>query len=222
MKFIKKYYKKIFIIGVLSFALVSIIYFYVKSSTKDFIYVNANEIPKHEVGIIFGAGIKGNEPSSYLKDRLDAGILLFKTNKIDKILLSGDNGRDEYDELTVMKRYCYENGIDTTKIFVDYAGFDTYSTMYRAREIFKVDQAILITQEYHLNRAIYLGNQLGVKSIGFSANKMLYGNYNYVRFREFFSIFKSFLDVKRNRKPRFLGTTININEHSNFSKEDKR
>lgn len=222
MKLLKKYFKKIFILGVLSLGFVAMVYFYVKSTTKAFIYISAKEIPKHEVGIIFGAGINGDQPSTYLQDRLDAGILLYKTKKIDKILLSGDNGRDEYDELTVMKKYCFDNGVDTTKIFVDYAGFDTYSTMYRAREIFKVDQAILITQEYHLNRAIYLGNQLGVKSIGFSANKMLYGNYSYVRFREFFSIFKSVLDVKRKREPRFLGTTIDIKEHSNFSKEDKR
>jgi SanA protein len=121
-----------------------------------------------------------------------------------------------------MKNYCFQKGVDTIKIFLDYAGFDTYSTMYRAREIFKVDQVILITQEYHLYRAIFLGNQLGVKSTGFSVNKIKCNNYNYVRFREFFTIFKSFLDVNRNRKPRFLGKTINIKEHSNFSKEDKR
>jgi SanA protein len=176
MKSLKKHFNKILFFSLFTLTFIALIYFYVKSSTKDLIYVYANDIPKHEVGIIFGEGINGNQPSSYLKDRLDAGILLFKTNKIDKILLSGDNGRDEYDEITVRKRYCYENGVDTTKIFVDYAGFDTYSTMYRAREIFKVNQAILITQEYHLNRAIYLGNQLGVKSIGFSANKLLYSN----------------------------------------------
>lgn len=182
MKLLKKHFKKIFNLGFLSLTIVAIVFFYVKSSTKNLIFTNSNEIPKHKVGIIFGAGINGNQPSTYLQDRLDAGILLYKSNKIDKILLSGDNGRDEHDELTVMKNYCFQKGVDTNRIFLDYAGFDTYSTMYRAREIFKVDRAILITQDYHLNRAIYLGNQLGVKSIGFSANKMLYSNYNYVRF----------------------------------------
>ncbi|URC13192.1 vancomycin high temperature exclusion protein [Flavobacterium sp. B183] len=218
----KKLFKKLiylFIIGVI--AIISINW-YVKSSTRDLIHHTVNNLPKNEVGIIFGAGINGDQPSKYLKDRLDAGILLYKTHKIDKILLSGDNGRDEYDELTVMKTYCFNHGVDTTKIFIDYAGFDTYSTMYRASHIFKIKKATLISQEYHLNRAIYIGQKLGVKSIGFSANKGEYLGYQYVTFRECGSIFKSFFDVLRNREPRFLGNEININGVSNYSKEDKR
>lgn len=218
----KKLFKKLiylFIIGVI--AIISINW-YVKSSTRDLIHHTVNNLPKNEVGIIFGAGINGDQPSKYLKDRLDAGILLYKTHKIDKILLSGDNGRDEYDELTVMKTYCFNHGVDTTKIFIDYAGFDTYSTMYRASHIFKIKKATLISQEYHLNRAIYIGQKLGVKSIGFSANKGEYLGYQYVTFREYGSIFKSFFDVLRNREPRFLGNEININGVSNYSKEDKR
>jgi SanA protein len=219
---LKKLFKKLiylFIIGVI--AIISINW-YVKSSTRDLIHHTVNNLPKNEVGIIFGAGINGDQPSKYLKDRLDAGILLYKTHKIDKILLSGDNGRDEYDELTVMKTYCFNHGVDTTKIFIDYAGFDTYSTMYRASHIFKIKKATLISQEYHLNRAIYIGQKLGVKSIGFSANKGEYLGYQYVTFREYGSIFKSFFDVLRNREPRFLGNEININGVSNYSKEDKR
>jgi SanA protein len=219
---LKKLFKKLiylFIIGVIAIISVN---WYVKSSTRDLIHHTVNNLPKNEVGIIFGAGINGDQPSKYLKDRLDAGILLYKTHKIDKILLSGDNGRDEYDELTVMKTYCFNHGVDTTKIFIDYAGFDTYSTMYRASHIFKIKKATLISQEYHLNRAIYIGQKLGVKSIGFSANKGEYLGYQYVTFREYGSIFKSFFDVLRNREPRFLGNEININGVSNYSKEDKR
>ncbi|MBS7255364.1 SanA/YdcF family protein [Flavobacterium branchiicola] len=218
----KKYFKialYLFIIGLI--AIVSVNY-YVKSSTKTKIYYSAKKFPKNDVGIIFGAGINGNQPSKYLKDRLDAGIILWKAKRINKILLSGDNGRDEYDELTVMKNYCYNNGVDTTKIFIDYAGFDTYSTMYRAKHIFKTKRATLISQEYHLNRAIYIGNKLGIKSVGYSANQGEYLGYNYVRFRECLSIFKSFFDVLRNREPHFLGGEININGESNYSKEDKR
>jgi len=174
------------------------------------------------VGIIFGAGINGDQPSKYLKDRLDAGIALYKANRINKILLSGDNGRDEYDELTVMKNYCFNHGVDTTKIFIDYAGFDTYSTMYRAKHIFNIKKATLISQEYHLNRAIYIGQKLGIKSVGYSANNGEYLGYKYVTFREYGSIFKSFFDVLRNREPHFLGNSIDINGVSNYSKDDKR
>ncbi len=186
------------------------------------IYPTANNLPKNQVGIIFGAGINGDQPSKYLKDRLDAGILLYQTHKIDKILLSGDNGRDEHDELTVMKNYCYQHGVDTTKIYVDYAGFDTYSTMFRAKSIFNVKSATLVSQEYHLNRAVYIGQKLGVQSVGFSANEGEYLGYKYVTFREYGSIFKAFFDVLRNREPRFLGNPIDINGVSNYSKDDKR
>ena len=195
---------------------------YVKSKTEGLIYHYANGVPEENVGIIFGAGIRNDRPSKYLKDRLDKGIELYKLKKINKILLSGDNGSDEHDELTVMKLYCYENGVDTTKVFLDYAGFDTYSTMYRAKHIFKIKSAILVSQEYHLSRAIYIGNEMGVKSVGLSANEGAYRNYNYVRFREYFTILKSFIDVARNRKPHFLGHEVNINGVSNYTKDDKR
>ncbi len=196
--------------------------FYVYKTTISTIYESINQVPKTEVGIIFGAGINGDKPSKYLKDRLDAGILLYKSKKINKILLSGDNGNDQHDELAVMKKYCFVNGVDTTKIYIDYAGFDSYSTMFRAKNIFKINTAILVSQEYHLNRVVFLGNNLGVKSTGFSANVGEYKGYKYVCFREYFSTFKSVLDVVRNRKPHFLGNEINIDGISNYTKDDKR
>lgn len=218
----KKYFKIAFYLAIIGLIAVVTVNYWVKSSTETKIYYSIKKLPKNDVGIIFGAGINGDQPSKYLKDRLDAGIMLWKAKRINKILLSGDNGRDEYDELTVMKNYCYNQGVDTTKIFVDYAGFDTYSTMYRAKHIFKIKKATLISQEYHLNRAVYIGNKLEIKSVGFSANNGEYLGYKYVTFREYLSIFKSFFDVLRNREPRFLGGEININGESNYSKEDKR
>ncbi|MBE8727678.1 SanA/YdcF family protein [Flavobacterium hungaricum] len=218
----KKYLKTFLYLAILGFVAIVSVNYYVKSSTKKNIYYSIKRFPKNDVGIIFGAGINGNQPSKYLKDRLDAGIMLWKAKRINKILLSGDNGREEYDELTVMKNYCYRHGVDTTKIFIDYAGFDTYSTMYRAKHIFKIKKATLISQEYHLNRAIYIGQKLGIKSVGYSANKGQYLGYQYVTLREYLSRFKSFLNVLRNREPRFLGQEININGESNYSKEDKR
>lgn len=218
----KKYFKIALYLAIIGLIAIVSVNYYVKSSTKKNIYYSIKKFPKNDVGIIFGAGINGDQPSKYLKDRLDAGIMLWKAKRINKILLSGDNGRQEYDELTVMKNYCFNHGVDTTKIFIDYAGFDTYSTMYRAKHIFKIKKATLISQEYHLNRAIYIGQKLGIKSAGYSANKGEYLGYNYVCFREYGSIFKSFFDVLRNREPRFLGGEISINGESNYSKDDKR
>jgi SanA protein len=218
----KKHFKKLLFLSIIGFSLIIGINVYVKNKTNHLIYNNINEVQNTNVGIIFGAGINGDKPSKYLKDRLDAGILLYKSRKINKILLSGDNGSDEHDELTVMKNYCYQNGVDTTKIYIDYAGFDTYSTIFRAKNIFKIKNTILVSQKYHLNRAIFIGNKIGIKSTGFSANVGQYNNYNYVKFREYFSVVRAFFDVSRKRKPRFLGTEININGASNYSKDDKR
>jgi SanA protein len=219
---LKKYLKTLAYVCLIGLVTIISVNVYVKNSTKKNIHYSLKRFPKNDVGIIFGAGINGNKPSKYLKDRLDAGILLYKSKRINKILLSGDNGRYEYDELTVMKNYCFNHGVDTTKIFIDYAGFDTYSTMYRAKHIFNIKKATLISQEYHLNRAIYIGQKLGIKSVGYSANSGKYRGYKYVTIREYLSICKSFFDVLRNRKPRFSGNPIDINGISNYSKEDKR
>lgn len=218
----KKYFKIALYLAIIGLAAIIAVNYYVKSSTKKNIYYSLKKFPKNNVGIIFGAGINGDQPSKYLKDRLDAGILLYNSKRINKILLSGDNGSNEYDELTVMKNYCFSHGVDTTKIFIDYAGFDTYSTMYRAKHIFNIKKATLISQKYHLNRAIYIGQKLGIKSVGFPANSGEYRGYQYVTFREYLSIFKSFFDVLRNREPHFLGHQIDINGVSNYSKDDKR
>jgi len=221
-KFIRKHFRKIAFLTIIGIIVITAVNYYVKSKTNPLIYHSVNEVPGEKIGIVFGAGIRGNNPSKYLKDRLDAGIDLYRQHKIKIILLSGDNGSDEHDELTVMKRYCYNHGVDTTKIFLDYAGFDTYSTMYRAKHIFNIDKAILVSQAYHLNRAVYIGNSLGIESVGFAADVGTYHNYNYVKFRECFTICKSVIDVARGREPHFLGNQIDINGVSNYTKDDKR
>ncbi|WP_316769018.1 vancomycin high temperature exclusion protein [Pedobacter frigiditerrae] len=219
MKKLKKFMLALIILCLTAIAIILISNYIVNSKTEDVIYTKIDDLPKTKVAIIFGAGINGDKPSRYLKDRLDAGILLYKNNKVDKILLSGDNGRDEHDELTVMKLYCYENGVDTNQIYIDYAGFDSYSTMYRAKHIFKVDMAVLVSQQYHLNRCIYIGDRLGVKSYGYSANQGIYPGYKYYTFREKLSITKAVFDVMRNRKPKYLGETVDVNGASNYAKE---
>lgn len=219
MKRLKKFIITTIILGLITMAIIWVTNSNVTAKTEKVIFTALKDVPKTKVAIIFGAGINGDQPSRYLRDRLDAGISLYKNNKVDKILLSGDNGRDEHDELTVMKLYCQKKGVDTTKIYIDYAGFDSYSTMYRAKHIFKVDTAILVTQKYHLNRCVYLGDKLGVKSFGYSANKGVYPGYKYYASREKLSVTKAVLDIIRNRKPKYLGETVDINGQSNYTKE---
>lgn len=216
---VKKIIKLLLYAFILGVIVVLSINLFVKHHTDPAIYSTEQHVPKTKVAIIFGAGINNNKPSKYLKDRLDAGIELYKNNKIDKILLSGDNGSDAHDELTVMKLYCYEHGVDTNKVYLDYAGFDSYSTLYRSKYIFKVDTAILVSQKYHLNRCINIGNKLGVKSYGFAADKGTYQGYKYASFREYFAVVKSTIDILIGRKPHFLGKTVDINGPSNYTKE---
>jgi SanA protein len=118
-----------------------------------------------------------------------------------------------------MKLYCQKNGLDTAKIYIDYAGFDSYSTMYRAKYIFNVDTAILVSQKYHLNRCVYLGDKLGIKSFGYSADRGAYPGYKYYAFREKLSVTKAVLDIMRNRKPKYLGKQVDVNGKSNYTKE---
>lgn len=216
---IKKIIKPFIYISLLGIIVLLSINIWVKSQTDPVIFSKENDTPKTKVAIIFGAGINNNKPSKYLKDRLDAGIELYKNNKVDKILLSGDNGSNEHDELTVMKLYCYEHGVDTNKIYLDYAGFDSYSTLYRSKHIFNIDTAILVSQKYHLNRCVNIGNKLGVKSYGFAADKGTYLGYKYVSFREYFAVAKSVIDILIGRKPHFLGETVGIDGPSNYTKK---
>ena len=118
-----------------------------------------SEKEKYDCAIVFGAGVYGKTPSDMLKDRLNTCIELYNAKVINKIIMSGDHGKKYYDEVTVMKNYAISKGIPAEDIFMDHAGFSTYETMYRAKEVFNVKKAILVTQEYHLYRALYIGQQ---------------------------------------------------------------
>ncbi|RZL61595.1 MAG: hypothetical protein EOO93_13015 [Pedobacter sp.] len=219
MKYLKKFIIPVLLVFTAGLAFVIFANYQVNSISESEIYTNLEDVPGTKIAIVFGAGIDGNKPGKYLKDRLDAGILLYKQNKVEKLLLSGDNGSDAHDELSVMKLYCFENGVDTNKIYVDYAGFDSYSTVYRAKHIFKIDTAILVTQKYHLNRCIYLGNKLGLKSFGFTADQGIYPNYKYHTLREKIGATKVVLDLLVHRKPKYLGAPIDMDGKSNYAKE---
>ena len=191
--------------------------YFVKCTSNKKCYKNLKNIPPCEVGIILGAGVRGNIPSKYLEDRLNAAINLYKNSKVQKLLLTGDNGRKDYDELIVMKRYCFENGVDTAKIYLDYAGFDTYSSLYRAKQIFKVEKAIIISQNYHIDRAVYIGSRMGIDCYGFAADNGSYSNYRKNVIREYVAVVKSVFDVAVKRKPKYLGETVDIGGKSNYT-----
>jgi vancomycin permeability regulator SanA len=164
--------------------------------------------------LVLGAGVWGDSPSPMLKERLNKGIEVYNTGCSDRILMSGDHGREEYDEVNVMKNYAIECGILSNNIFMDHAGFSTYESMYRARDIFQVKKVLIITQEYHLYRAVYNARQLGLDAYGVCAD----GEYDYditVRTynnsREALARCKDFVYCIFKPEPTYLGEAIPIN-----------
>ncbi len=164
------------------------------------------------VGIlILGCGLRPDgEPTQMLKDRLDMGIDLYFSGAAPKILMSGDHGRVQYDEVNRMKRYAMDKGVPSQDIFMDHAGFSTYESMYRARDIFQVEKAIVVTQEYHLYRALYDGNCLGLELWGFPAKKIRYGGQRIRDAREILARNKDILYCILQPKPTYLGDAIPV------------
>ena len=149
------------------------------------------------IAIVFGAGLRDNnsEPSAILYDRILTAVELYRAGRVRKIVVSGDNRKKSYDEPTVMKETAINLGVPAENIIPDYAGRRTYDTCFRAKEIFEIERAILVTQEFHLPRALYLCNALGVESIGVKADRRKYRSPRRMAFRESFSIFSAWFET---------------------------
>ena len=165
-------------------------------SEKEFATLEELEIEKQEydAAIILGAQVKeGGKLSLMLKERVDMGIALYKAGITDRLIMSGDHGREDYDEVNAMKDYAIAAGVPSEHIFMDHAGFSTYDTMYRAREIFQVEDAVVVTQEYHLYRALYIANALGIEAYGVHADYRNYAGQAGFDLREILARNKDFL-----------------------------
>jgi vancomycin permeability regulator SanA len=183
---------------------------YVNAATTNRRYTEANQVPKQQVAIIFGAGIYSDgTPTPMLADRVDAGVELYKQSRVQKLLMTGDNSRKDYDEVSAMQRYAVGKGIPIEDIILDHAGFSTYESCYRAKEIFGIQQAILVTQNFHLPRAVYTCQRLGVEAVGLGTPDWeTYSKATVTRYtaREKLSVLKALWEVHISRPlPTFLG-----------------
>ena len=167
--------------------------------------------------LVLGCGINADgTPSPMLKDRLDLGIYMYKEGIVPKILLSGDNGSEDYDEVTAMLNYTKSQGVPTKDIFCDYAGFSTYDSVYRCKAIFQVDSVVIATQPYHLPRALYIAHALGFEHIyGASAFQQEYSGSLPRELREALAHVKDFCKCIFKPKPKFLGDPIPITGDGN-------
>jgi SanA protein len=167
---------------------------------------------------VLGAHVGNNgTPSTVLAERLDAGLELYRHGKIKRFLLSGDHGRAKYDEVNNMKLYLTGRGVPECDIFLDHAGFDTYNSMVRAQKIFLVTDAIIITQEFHLSRAIFIARKKGLNVCGFIAPIPPQLPVKYLKFRESIASLKAFGEILIHRNPKFFGPKIPITGDSKLS-----
>lgn len=207
-----KYLKKLRLPIVFIIAYVLIVNSYITLKAKNSIYDTESKIPKNRVGLILGAGkyTSNGRINLYYKYRLEAAVSLYKSDKIEYILISGDNSRKDYDEPTDFKNDLITKGIPENKIYLDYAGFRTLDSVVRAKEIFGLDAITIISQKFHNERALYLANHFNIKAIAFNA-KDIRGKYGFkTKFREYIARTKASMDILFNVEPKFLGKKIEI------------
>lgn len=186
--------------------------------SKKYLCHEITDVPDCYTAIVLGAKVYANGyPSDYLQDRLDKALELYQHHKVTRFLLSGDHGTTAYDEVNNMKAYLLGKGVNTKDIFLDHAGFDTYNTMVRAAKIFQVTDAIIVTQEFHLPRAIYIARHKGIEAYGIKADKREYAALKTLKLREGLAKVKAFTEVAINKKPKYLGNQIPITGDSRLS-----
>jgi len=204
--------------------LVGSISLYVTKSTAKYIYNEENitiqdNQKEYDAILVLGSGVRGNYPTPILKERLDTGIYLYENGIAPKIIMSGDHGREYYDEVNIMKDYAIEKGVPSEDIFMDHAGFSTYESMYRVGYIFGAKKVIVVSQEYHLYRAIYIGRRLDLDVIGANAAKNILGGHSVRLTREIFAQNKDFFKIMFKPKPTFLGEKISLEESGDITND---
>ena len=170
--------------------------------------------------IVLGCQVKDNgNPSDMLADRLKRGIELYEQGSAPKIIMSGDHGRTEYDEVNTMKQIAIDSGVPSSDIFMDHAGFSTYESVYRAKEIFEADKLIIVSQEYHLYRALYIAKQLGVEAYGVNSDYHTYWGQSNREAREILARCKDFVKTIFKPEPTYLGETIPVSGDGNITND---
>lgn len=215
MKIIKKLISAVICICLVGAVAVFGIDFYVKKSTEKYVLTPENAGEGYDCILVLGCGVHGDTPSHMLEDRLLQGVELCKNGASEKLLMSGDHGRKNYDEVNVMKDFAIERGIDSEDVFMDHAGFSTYESMYRARDIFKAEKILIVTQDYHLYRAIYDARALGLDAYGVASNPRSYSGQLYRDIREILARNKDFVYSIIQPEPTYLGEAIPVQGNGN-------
>lgn len=215
-KIAKKFIRIMLILGILAIIAVFFINMYVTGTAEKRMYSKESVLPRNaDCIIVLGAGLKPDgTPNHMLRDRLDLAINLYEAGICKKLLLTGDHGTNGYDEVNAMKDYVLARGVKKENVYLDHAGFSTYDSMYRAKEVFCVEKAIVVTQKYHLYRAVYIGNGLGIDIYGMNSDPYIYAGQTARNIREYLARVKDVFSVAFKVKPEYLGEKIDINTAS--------
>ena len=210
-------------LGILGMGAVFGINAIVKGSVKDQILSSEEAAKLTDVDciLVLGCGIHADgSPTDMLHDRLQRGVELYELGAAPKLLMTGDHGRESYDEVDTMKQFAVDAGIASDDVFMDHAGFSTYESMYRAKEVFQAKKIIIVTQEYHLYRAIYIAESLGLEAYGVSSDYRAYSGQTAMDLREMLARVKDFGTSLLQPKPTFLGEAIPIWGDGNLTNDE--
>jgi len=222
-RFIKRLFLFCLCVGALGFVVILGLNAYVKASTADRILTTdeASALTDVDCILVLGCRVHNNEtPSDMLGDRLRRGVEVYDTGVSEKLLMSGDHGQKEYNEVVVMKQYAIDAGIDSSDVFMDHAGFSTYESIYRARDVFCADKILIVTQDYHLYRALYIADALGVEAYGVGADYHTYVGQFMREAREILARVKDCATALLQPKPTYLGDTIPVSGDGNLTNDN--
>ena len=210
-------------LGILGTAVIFGINIYVTQSAGNYIlsHEEAAKLSDVDCILVLGCGVRDDgSPSAMLHDRLKRGVALYHDGAAPKLLMSGDHGRVGYDEVDAMKSYAVGEGVPAENVFMDHAGFSTYESMYRAREVFQAKKVIIVTQQYHLFRAVYIARSLGIDAYGVSSDYRTYVGGTAREVREVLARCKDVLTCIWQPEPTYLGDAIPIWGDGNLTNDE--
>lgn len=221
IKSVKSVLSKLIILIIAAFLMFVFINSYVKSSTQNLI-ISEDEAQSvnPDCIIVLGAGVRSDgSPSPMLTDRLKTGIELYEKGVSDRLLMSGDHTKKGYDEVNIMKSYAIDKGIPSEHVFMDHAGISTYDSIYRAKEIFQAERIVIVTQEYHLYRALYIAEKLGLEAYGVSADVRVYAGQELREIREKAARVKDFFKATLKPSSKIGGEAIPVSGNGDVTND---
>ena len=224
LKWLRKPMKWAIYLAVAGCCLVVGINLYMQGTVKKRIVTpeQAAELDKVDCILVLGCGVRDDgSPSGMLNDRLLQGIALYNAGVSDRLLMSGEPGRVDYDEVNLMKQFAIDHGVPSEDIFMDHAGFSTYESMYRARDIFQAERIVVVTQEYHMYRALYNAGHMGMDAYGVASDPRKYGGQKIRDAREMLARTKDFLYAIAKPKPTYLGEAIPVSGNGDATNDKK-